>query len=185
MILSDDLGTTLDAISTALISGLPHELSDPVASNKPWTKAVKDGLRRMGTDRGLHVCCHGSPDQGEWLLDVVWMYPDAWHILLAVESEWGEWKEVEADFGKLMSIKAQRKLLLFSTKNHVGADRVIESIKKAMLGYPYHLAGEEYMALEVTAPGAFRYYFKVPRDGWLESVEFSQMGTPLPWPWSK
>lgn len=188
MNLNDNLppGVSLDTISRELISGLPHELSDPYAPDKPWTEAVRDGLQRMGKDRGLLVFCHGSPDQGEWLLDLIWMNAKDWRIELAVESEWSTLPAaIEDDFGKLMSIKARRKLMLFNTRNHIGADRIMERIKSAMLSYPYHLAGEEYMALEVTAPGAFRYYLEVPSDGRLESATFNQMGTPLPWPWAK
>jgi hypothetical protein len=158
------------------------------ARDKTWTKAVKDGLFRIGKDQGLFVCCNGSPDQGEWLLDLLWMNSQDWRIVLAVESEWGQPKEVEEDFGKLMSIEARHKLLLFATKKHEGAEQIIESLEKAMRRFPYHLAGEAYMALEVTEEGAFRYFFAVPDvsgDGHLESAKFSQTGTPLRWPWDK
>ncbi len=82
-----------------------------------------------------------------------------------------------------MSIKARHKLLLFNT-NHGGAPHIIDGITSMMLAYPYHLAGEQYMAVEVSAQGAFRYWFEVPNDGHLESVQFSQMGAPLAWPWA-
>lgn len=183
IILSDDLPTSLDTISSEFVNSLPHELNG--ARDKTWTKAVKRVLLKMGKDRGLFVCCHGSQDQGEWLLDLLWMNSKDWRILLAVESEWGEPKEIEEDFGKLMAIKARRKLLLFSTKNHTGADLIMERIERAMLAYPYHLEGEEYMALEVTAAGAYRYYFKVPGTGTLESASFNEMVAPLRWPWAK
>lgn len=113
------------------------------------------------------------------------MNANDWRIVLAVESEWGSVEDIEDDFGKLMSIKAHRKLMIFATRNHVGSDRVMKAIESRMLAYPYHLAGEEYMALGVTALGAFRYCFEMPSDGSIESAEFHQMGTPLLWPWAK
>ena len=105
-------------------------------------------------------------------------------IVLAVESEWGNLRAIEDDFDKLMSIKARRKLLLFSTKNHTGADTIVDRIESNMRAFPYHLIGEEYMLLEVTASDAFRYYFKVQGNGHLDDVTFQAVGKPLHWPWS-
>jgi len=117
------------------------------------------------------------------LLDAVWMVAKERRIVLAVESEWGRSILVEDDFDKLMSIKAPRKLMLFSTNDHRGADKIVDKLASNMQAYPYHLAGEEYMLLEVTAPGAFRYYFKVPADGLQDDVTFESCGPPLPWRW--
>jgi hypothetical protein len=136
----------------------------------------------MGKARGLMVC-HGSQDQGEWLLDVIWMVAKEHKTVLAVEPEWGGLPQVEDDFDKLMSTKSRRKLLLFNTKNHKGAEVVVNKLESNMQAYPYHLAGEEYMLLEVTAPGAFRYYFRVPNDGPQDGVTFEAVGSPIPWPW--
>ena len=61
----EDSSFDLDEISTELIKRLPRELNDSSTLHKPWTKAVKDGLREMGRERKLQVCCHGSTDQGE------------------------------------------------------------------------------------------------------------------------
>lgn len=179
---NNELTTDLSAISEELIRSLPSELGDPYGANKPWTKAVKTQLDAMGKTRGLMVCCHGSQDH-EWLLDVVWMVAKEHKIVLAVESEWGTLAQVEDDFDKLMSIKARSKLMLFNTNNHRGAEIIVNKLESNMRVYPYHLAGEEYMLLEVTAPGAFRYYFKVPSDGHQNDAIFEALGEPLPWPW--
>jgi hypothetical protein len=184
MIFEDtDSTPTLDEISRELIQGLPSELSGPYMPDKPWTKAVTDQLCKMGRVRGMLACGHGSPDQGEWLLDVVWIPWGRHEVVLAVESQWGKLPAIEDDFDKLMSIKARRKLLLFSTRKHKGAEDIVQRLESNMQAYPYHLAGEEYMALEVTAQGAYRYHFQVPSDGRLEAVNFNQIGEPLHWPW--
>src|SRR5579863_8158704 len=122
MIFDGGVATDLYAVSEELVRGLPSELSDPYVLNRPWTKAVTERLYEMGKARDLMVCCHSSKDQGEWLLDVIWMVAKEHKIVLAVESEWGILPNIEDDFDKLMSIKAQRKLLLFNTTNHKGAD---------------------------------------------------------------
>ena len=174
------IATDLYTISEELVHGLPSELSDPYAANTPWTKAVKARLYAIGNARGLKTYCHGSKHGGEWLLDVVWMVPNEHHIVLAAESEWGILPHVEDDFDKLMSIKAPCKLLLFNTNNHNDADIIINKLQSNMLAYPYHIAGEEYMLLEVTASGAFRYYFKVLKDGRQDDATFDSSNPPLP-----
>ncbi len=73
---NDDLSVSLDSISREIISGLPSDLGAPGVKDAAWTKAVEDGLRRIGKNLNLFVCCHGSKDQGEWLLDVTWMIPN-------------------------------------------------------------------------------------------------------------
>ena len=142
-------------------------------------------LSAMGKerDKDLLICCHGSIEHGEWLLDVIWMVPNEHKVILAVESEWGRLALVEDDFDKLLSVKAPRKLMLFSTRNHQSADKIVEKLASNMRAYPYHVKGEEYMLLEITAPGAFRYCFKVQNDGPQEDIIFESAGPPLPWRW--
>jgi len=178
----EDAGSTLDDISGELVKDLPHDLRDPYGPDRPWTKAVTDLLCAMGTKRGFLACGHGRKDCGEWLLDVVWMGRDRHEIALAVESEWGKTGDVEDDFDKLMSIKARHKILLFATKINKSSETV-GRLESHLRAYPYHLEGEEYMALNVTAEGALRYYFRVPRDGPLDTASFREI-TRLPWPWS-
>src|ERR1035441_1238739 len=185
MILQNDSATSLDMMSRKLIRGLPPDLSDPKANAKSWTRAIKSGLERIGKARDLLVCCYGVGYDVEWLLDLLWIDPKDGRIVLAVAAEWGESDEIEADFAKLLSIKAYRKLLFFSAKHHTGREGIVRRIESLMVAYPYHLVDEEYMAVEVTEHGAIRYCFKVPTNGGLESVHFIEMDTSLPWPWSR
>src|SRR5579862_6921440 len=106
MILQNDLATSFDRISRELISGLPMDLGDPSASGKSWTKAVRSRLERIGKARDLLVCCYGVGHEVDWLLDLLWIDPKDGHIALAVESGWGESREIETSFAKLLSIKA-------------------------------------------------------------------------------
>jgi len=182
MIFDSDPTFTLDEISQALVQGLPMELKDPLASNRLWTRAVKHVLSEMGSKPGILVCCHGS-ENGEWLLDIAWFGREQHEILLAVESEWGKAGDIEDDFDKLMSIKARCKLLLFATFIH-DSPAIVERLESALVKYPYHIEGEEYMALNVTKDAALRYHFRVPHDGRLDSVSFREITPPLRWPWA-
>jgi hypothetical protein len=175
-------GLTLLEISQALVEGLAHELSAPRASNKLWTTAVKAGLYELGQNPELLVCCHNSKESGEWLLDLIWMRRDTQEIVLAVESEWGRAGDIEDDFVKLVSIKAPRKLMLFATKIQ-DSRSVVEGLEHLMRKYRYHLEGEEYVALNVTAEKPLCYHFRVPRDGRLDAVSFIPILPVLRWPW--
>jgi hypothetical protein len=48
----------LDEISRALVERLPNQLSDPLASNRLWTRAIGDVLSGMGDKPGILSCCH-------------------------------------------------------------------------------------------------------------------------------
>ena len=180
----DDTSTmTLDTISRELIRRLPPELGNS-GSETAWAKAIVNVLQKIGHENDWLVLGRRSDDDGEWLLDVVWMKKEDWRLGLAVESEWLKPTEIEADFLKLLSIKAPKKLLVFKTRDRRQTEEVIQRIQSLMLKYPYHLAGEEYMAVERRAEGAFRYLFRVPNDGHLVRAGFIDMGTALEWPWT-
>jgi hypothetical protein len=179
--LIDDQYPSLDEITRDLVQGFPRELAS-AKHDGDWTSAVVARLNQIGSALGLHVCGRKCSGQGEWLLDVIWMQRDDQRILLAVESEWGALACVEEDFGKILCIKSKRKLMLFNTYNHKGADKIIAALEHMMLSYPHHVAGEEYFAMDMTAPGAFRYRFVVPTSGRLISVKFDEFDR-LPWPW--
>jgi hypothetical protein len=72
--------------------------------------------------------------------------------------------------------------MIFHTKNHRGADDYINEIEEVMREFPYHLAGEQYLVLEMTGDGAHSYFFEVPSDGKLVSVKFNEIVPPIPWP---
>lgn len=171
---------SLDEISRELVEGLPVELGDRQTGNRRWTIAIFSQLRKMGEDRGMCVySSHGPVDKGGWLLDLVWKVEERREIVLAVESEWGYPSDVEYDFDKLMCVKARYKLLLYNTGNQKESDEVRRRIKQSMEAYPYHLAGEEYLALDVKGTGIHRYYFQVPTDGPLAAIQFENLGEPL------
>jgi hypothetical protein len=187
MIFLDD-SINLDSISQELIKRLPPDL-DAAKDDGRWTKAMAEGLEKIakGTEARFYVCGHGCEQgqSGEWLLDHLWMVNEDWRTVLAVESEWVSTKTaIQEDFGKLMCIKARHKLLFFKARDQAHADVLMkEAVEYLMQAYPYHLAGEEYMAMARTTQGALRYWFEVPSDGLHKSAHFKQMST-LPWPWA-
>lgn len=173
----------LDEISRKLVDGLPPDkLSDPNAKYALWTAVITNRLCEMGASQGFLACGHGAKDNGEWLLDVVWMRREGHEVVLAVESEWGKPGDVEDDFDKLMSIKAQFKLLFFGVKSNKCSE-MIKRLELLLRKYPYHLEGEEYLAVNVAKECATRYHFLVPPcNGVLDAVNFREIPS-LSWPW--
>lgn len=170
----------LEEISRQLVNGLPKELRDQPDS--AWTAAIVKGLDKIGKSKGLHVCGHGCSGQSEWMLDIVWMKTPEQRVILAVESEWRGQSAISEDFGKLMVVKSPLKLMVFNTSDHKGWELIVKRLEKDMTNFPDHLSGEHYLLLEVTAPGAFRYEFRVPTDGRLDPVQFQELER-LDWPW--
>jgi len=165
---------SLEEVSRQLITGLPTDLRDSADSS--WTFALVKCLDEMGQSRGLHVCGHRCSGQAEWMLDVVWMRLPGQHIVLAAESEWRGAQAIREDFAKLMVAKAARKLMVFNTSDHKGWQSIITALQDDMTNFPDHLSGEQYLLLEVTTPGAYRYNFQVPSDGRLGGVMFQSLG---------
>ena len=81
-----------------------------------------------------------------------------------------------------MSIKAPCKLMIFATFIHESL-AMVRRLESAMSAYPYHIHGEESMAMNVTKEAALRYHFSVPSDGRLSEVQFNEMTPHLRWPW--
>jgi hypothetical protein len=178
---------SLEAISEHLVRRLAQVLT-PKSTETLWTLAVKDILGDLGKNElGYYVCCSGSAfkDQGEWLLDLIWMDRGSWTIALAVESEWGEANAIQEDFGKLLCVKAPQKLMLVNTKSHKGSEEIRSTLQAMIDSYPYYSLHEEYLLMECTDVGAYRYVLSVGTDGPGQRARWEEMpGSPLPWNWA-
>jgi len=167
----------------SLFESLVEGVTLKVRNNEPWTKAVKDVLLEIGKKKGdYYVAPDPSVDQPEFLLDLLW-FRDAKtnDIVLAVESEWGNKKNVLDDFGKLMHIKAPLKMMVLSTSRHGDQSKeVISGIQKLyMENFSQHVKGEVYLLVEFVHPElcAHSFLFEVPNDGKLQEVKFQQLST--------
>jgi hypothetical protein len=143
----------------------PLILDDP---NGQWTNSIRTRLRDICPADCDYLPENPCSSKGEFLVDSTWEEKKRGHrILLAVESEWGtdrygenpQWRPVEADFEKLLVIKAPFKLLIFSSNCKLGelegipdGDFPIEFAKKrietSLEGYGHHLAGEVYIFVD-------------------------------------
>lgn len=177
---------TLEMISEHLIRAIGETLT-PNSSASQWTKTVKNVLAHLGRNQlGYMPCASGCDcsEQGEWLLDLIWMDKASWAIMLAVESEWGNKAAIMEDFGKLLCIKAPHKMMLINTASHKSSDDIRNTLATMLRGYPYHVSGEEYLLLECTDAGAYRYLFRVSSDGSVSNPQWQEVpDSPVQWNW--
>jgi hypothetical protein len=130
-------------------------------SRRAWTEAVRQALTELGKRYGYET--YG------WLVDFIWWSKSPERLGLVVESEWDE--SDEDDFQKLPVFKSPLKLWVFSS-DHEQAKSMAEHYLKTLT---QHVKGEEYLLIGFTRSGPHCLSFKVPADGTLERVNFSEV----------
>lgn len=148
-----------------------------LSTDLEWSRAVKQSLRLLGNERGNIV----APDdeQDEFMLDLIWWRDKGSNdVDLAVECDWGNKKALEYDFGKLLSIKAPLKLMVYGPSRREKRGLPIrEGIEKHyMEKFSQHVAGERYLLVEVDVSEnlVFAYETLVSENGRIQSPEFKQ-----------
>jgi hypothetical protein len=149
-----------------------------------WIKSWKALLTVLGREQGLEVLIHEDGDSAlQRQLSVFWKRADA--IMLAAYSGWGDRNDLERRFQQLEALKAPQKVLLYSCLKWQQA--VVEQLEAALLRYPYHIEGEQYVALNMMGPTQSLgvHVFTVPHSGSLKLVDLSTFqpisGSPFVW----
>jgi len=116
----------------------------------PWTEIVKEAFSEIGRIiEGIKVYATGH--DGEYLLDVLWdsTENEKHGPILGVESEWGNIKDVEEDFYKLMYVKCRFKVLVYSSTSEVNRLELQRMIKDGLINFDQHLIGEQYLFVDM------------------------------------
>ncbi|MBW2045221.1 MAG: hypothetical protein JRI96_10120 [Deltaproteobacteria bacterium] len=114
-----------------------------------WTTLVKETFCEMGKN---NFKVYSSAHEGEYLLDLIWEKQDGetGGLRLGLESEWGDIKEVEEDFYKLMYTKCALKVLIYSSSSDSKTQEFLGRFKEILLWYDKHLEGEQYLFIDIT-----------------------------------
>lgn len=129
--------------------------------NKPWTEEIKEKLAKLAKKEGLDVfTCPSMLDEeqawGEWLYDFCWLQYEVdkerkplrlRRVLLIVESEWGNFKEVHSDFEKLLVGRADLKLLIFQARDKAKIEERVKEITEFINLYSQTKKGEIYLLM--------------------------------------
>jgi hypothetical protein len=160
---------------------VPGMETGPAASTESrscWIKTWKGLLTVLGREHGMDVVTQEEGDSAlQRQLTMFWKRGNG--ILVAFYSGWGDRQDMERRFQQLESLKAPQKVILFSCFKWQEA--VIEQLEAALLGYPYHIQGEQYLALNFMGPSQSlnAHLFTVSHHGSLSSGDLKKL-TPMP-----
>ncbi len=149
-----------------------------------WIKSWKALLTALGRERDMEVALHEEGDCAlSKQLTLYWKRGDG--IMAAFLSGWGDREELERRFQMLETIKAPQKAIIYSCSKWQEA--VMEQLGAALLRYPHHIQGEQYLTLNVLGieHKLAARWITIPRNGKLNAGDLEQMvplaGSPYQW----
>ena len=110
-------------------------------------------------------------DGGEWLFDVTGLlYDDDGYLrrtVLVAESEWGPWKEIYSDFEKLLTARADVRVMVFDGGQNPGYREIFETFATYIARCEQSQAGDIWLFAAWT-PDRFHFHridaFQSQRD---------------------
>ena len=105
------------------------EREAPKLTQKQWTKKVLITLCKLGKELGYTAWATGVPDQyrdgNEFLYDASWHETDncgrTISLLMVAECEWGNAREVDYDFQKLLLARSKVRVMVYDA-GHANGD---------------------------------------------------------------
>jgi len=149
-----------------------------------WIQAWKALLTALGRERSMNIALHEEGDSAlARQLTLYWKHGDG--IMAAFLSGWGDRQELERRFQVLETIKAPQKAIIYSCMKW--QDAVLEQLGAALLRYPHHIQGEQYLALNLLGneQKLAAHSIVIARDGNLDKRDLERLlplpGSPYPW----
>ena len=142
------------------LPGLDTGAFEPTDRRKCWNKTLKALLTVIGKDdHGLNVAVQNPmmtllKDQ----TSVLWQRDAA--ALFAMTTGWGDRNELETSLEWLEAFKCPQKLFVYTCSKWQEA--VLDQIRAALLRYPYHMEGEQYLFMNLL--GAERRFHLLAAD---------------------
>jgi hypothetical protein len=129
------------------LPGVDTGAFEPTDRRRCWNKTLKAVLTVIGEeDKHLDVAAQNSTvtvlkDQSSLL----WRRDGA--PLFAMTTGWGDRNELEISLEWLEAFKCPQKLFVYSCNKW--QDAVLDQIRAVLLRYPYHIAGEQYLFMNM------------------------------------
>jgi hypothetical protein len=149
-----------------------------------WIHAWKALLTAVGRERGMDIALHEQGDSAlARQLTLYWKRGDG--IMATFLSAWGDRQELERRFQILETIKAPQKTIIYSCAKW--QDAVLEQLGAALLRYPHHIEGEQYLALNLlgSEQRMAAHSIVIARNGNLNPGDLERLlplpGSPYPW----
>ena len=124
------------------------DTGDPEITDKrtSWNKACLAAVDSLA--RSLEFRMTSSPVSEfcpERQMDAILYKNDA--PVLVIGSAWSDRAELDRSFHRLLLMKAPQKMLIYSCKK--SQQDVLDQLSHAVACFPYHLGGEEYVAVNI------------------------------------
>ena len=149
-----------------------------------WIHAWKALLTAVGRERSMEIALREEGDSAlARQLTLYWKRGDG--IMAAFLSAWGDRQELERRFQVLETIKAPQKTIIYSCAKW--QDAVLEQLGAALLRYPHHIEGEQYLALNLlgSEQKMAAHSIVIARNGNLNPGDLDGLlplpGSPYPW----
>jgi hypothetical protein len=167
------------------LPGVDTGAFEPTDIRRCWNKTLKAVLTVIGKEAGDINVVTQSPtmtllkDQSSLL----WQRNGA--SLLAMTTGWGDRNELEMSLEWLEAFKCPQKLFVYSCSKWQEA--VLDQIRAALIRYPYHMQGEQYLFLNlVGSENRFQLLLaNIERNGRQASVDDTVLrpvsGSPFSW----
>ena len=160
------------------------DTGDPEITDKrtSWNKACQAAVDSLA--RSLEFRMTSSPVSEfcpERQLDAILYKNDA--PVLVIGSAWSDRAELDRSFHRLLLMKAPQKMLIYSCKK--SQQDVLDQLSHAVACFPYHLGGEEYLAVNIAGAEqqSLATSLRLTRDGPISAsaAHFHEVeGSPFP-----
>jgi hypothetical protein len=146
------------------------DTGDPEITDKrtSWNKACQAAVDSLARSLELRMTSSAiSEFAPERQLDAILYKNEA--PVLVIGSAWSDRAELDRSFHRLLLMKAPQKLLIYSCKK--SQKDVLDQLSHAAACFPYHLAGEEYVAVNIAGAEqqSFVTALRLAHDGPLRS----------------
>lgn len=114
-----------------------------------WNKTLKALLSAIAAEHSVQVeldLSTRTPQDEQ--LDLYWKRGDG--IVLAAATGWGDRNSLDRRLQRLEALKAVQKLFIYTCSRW--QDAVLEQINGALLRYPFHVDGEQYIFINLIGP---------------------------------
>jgi hypothetical protein len=129
------------------LPGVDTGAFEPTDRRRCWNTTLKAVLTVIGKDdNGLQIAIQNPAltplkDQSSLL----WQRDGA--TVFAMATGWGDRAELETSLGSLESFKCPQKLFVYTCTKW--QDAVLDQIRAALIRYPYHIEGEQYLFMNL------------------------------------
>jgi hypothetical protein len=160
------------------------DTGDPEITDKrtSWNKACQAAVDSLARSFDFRMTSSPISEFGpERQLDAILYKDDA--PVLVIGSAWTDRAELDRSFHRLLLMKAPQKLLIYSCKK--SQKDVLDQLAHAVAHFPYHFAGEEYVAVNIAGAEqqSFATALRLTHDGHIppSAAHFHEVkGSPFP-----